>query len=170
MKNNKGFTLIEMLGTVVILGIIGTIAVTAVTKYLVSSRKEAYKMLQDALYEAVSNCASESNCNLSNDTTMTVSDLKNKGYLDSFKNPKNSSKECDGSVVVKIVESSGSGKIKNYSSSNCSDGPNCINGNSKVEVDEANTKYFYKVIVNCDGFDSTPRYYPNGTTEEEWSK
>ena len=68
-----------MLGTVVILGIIGTIAVTAVTKYLGSSRKEAYKMLQDALYEAVNNCASESNCILSDGTTMTVSDLKNKG-------------------------------------------------------------------------------------------
>ena len=33
MKNNKGFTLIEMLGTVVILGIIGTIVVAGVTKY-----------------------------------------------------------------------------------------------------------------------------------------
>ena len=169
MSNNKGFTLIEMLGTIVILGIIGTIAIAGVTKYLGSSRKEAYKMLQDALYEAVSNCASESNCILSNGTAIDVSELKEKGYLDSFKNPKNSFKECSGSVVVKIVESSGSGKIKGYDSSSCSDtDSNCINGNSKVEVDEDNTKYFYKVIVNCDGFDSTPRYYPNGTDNEGW--
>lgn len=162
MKNNKGFTLIEMLGTVVILGVIGTIAVAGVTKYLVNSRKEAYKMLYDAAYEAVNNCASESNCILSDSTDISISDLKSKGYLDSFKNPKNSSQECSGTVTVRIKENSGNGNITSSSDS--------IYGNKKVEVDEANTKYFYKVIVNCDGFDSTPRYYPNGTTEEEWSK
>ena len=169
MKNNKGFTLIEMLGTVVILGIIGTIAVTAVTKYLGSSKKEAYKMLQDAAYEAVNNCASESNCILSDGTTIQISELKEKGYLDSFKNPKNSSKECSGSVEVKIEETYGSGKIENYNSSDCSDDdPNCKNGNAKVEVDESNTKYYYKVTLDCEGFDSTPRYYPNGTDNEGW--
>ena len=160
MKNNKGFTLIEMLGTVVILGVIGTIAVAGVTKYLVNSRKEAYKMLQDAAYEAVNNCASESNCILSNGTDISISDLKSKGYLDSFKNPKNSSQECSGTVTVRIKENSGNGNITSSSYG--------ISGNKKVEVDEANTKYFYKVIVNCDGFDKTPKYYPNGTTEEDW--
>ncbi len=159
MKNNKGFTLIEMLGTVVILGVIGTIVITGVTKYLGGSRKEAYKMLQDALYEAVNNCASESNCILSDGTTIYVSELEEKGYLDSFKNPKDSSKECIGSVDVKVVQSDNNGKV------------NSINGQSgKVDVNEANTKYLYKVDINCSGFNSTPRYYPNGTTEEEWSK
>lgn len=159
MSNNKGFTLIEMLGTIVILGIIGTIAIAGVTKYLGSSRKEAYKMLQDALYEAVNNCASEGNCILSNGTTIDVSLLKEKGYLDSFKNPKDSSKECSGNVEVRVVQSDSNGKI------------NSIDENGKVDVNEANTKYLYKVTINCSGFnDNTPRYYPNGTTEKEWSK
>ena len=49
MKNKKGFTLIEMLGTVVILGIIGTIAVTAVTKYLGSSMMLTRRLLDCVL-------------------------------------------------------------------------------------------------------------------------
>lgn len=161
MKNSKGFTLIEMLGTIAILGILGTIVVAGVTKYLGSSRKKAYKMLHDAAYEAVSNCASESNCILSNNSTITVDELKSKGYLDSFKNPKSNSGDCTGKVTVKVKESSGTGKINSSDS---------LYGNKKVEIDEANTKYLYKVEVSCTGFKEEPIYYPNGTTEEDWNE
>ena len=40
--NQKGFSMIELLGAIVILGIISLIAVTAVTKTTSNSRKDAY--------------------------------------------------------------------------------------------------------------------------------
>ena len=42
MKNNKGFSLIEILAVVVILGIVMLIAVPAVSNYIISSRKSSY--------------------------------------------------------------------------------------------------------------------------------
>lgn len=168
MKNRYGFTLIEMLGTIVILGVLGTIAVAGVTKYLKQSRQKAYDMLKDAAYEAVSNCASESNCILSDNAEFTVAELIEKGYLDSFKNPKNSSEECTGKVVVKVKSATGTGKITESNTGDCESG-NCINGNKKVEVDEAYSSYLYKVTVNCSGFtNQDPSYYPKGTTETDW--
>lgn len=42
MKNRFGFTLIEMLATIVILSIITTVAVVSVSKYIEKGRKESY--------------------------------------------------------------------------------------------------------------------------------
>ena len=42
MKNSKGFTLIEMLAVIVIIGIIMMIAIPNVTQYISDSRKDAY--------------------------------------------------------------------------------------------------------------------------------
>ncbi len=52
IKNKKGFTLVELLGAIVILGIISTIAIVSLTKVLESSHKKYYdtqvKLLQTA--------------------------------------------------------------------------------------------------------------------------
>ena len=98
-------------------------------------------------------------------------DLKALGYIDSFKNPKDESKECSGTVTVQIVESTGTGSINGYNSGEC-DGndSNCLNGNYKVEVDEAYNKYLYKVEVSCDGIKNEPSYYPTGTSKEDYDK
>lgn len=42
MKNNKGFTLIEILAVIIILGVLLLIAVPSVTNYILESRKSAY--------------------------------------------------------------------------------------------------------------------------------
>ena len=42
MRNEKGFTLIEILAVVIILGIIMIITIPAVSNYIVSSNKSAY--------------------------------------------------------------------------------------------------------------------------------
>lgn len=170
MKNKCGFTLIEMLGTIILIGILGTIAVAGVTKYLGKSREEAYDLLKNTVYEAVSNCAAESNCILFNDVTFSVEELKQKGYIDSFKNPKDNSKECNGKVTVKVKKSEGTGDITKYNTNEC-ENSECINGNNRVEIDEAYDKYLYKVEVECDGFTKNKtKYYPNGIEEKDWEE
>lgn len=42
MKNNKGFTLVEIIGVVVIIGVVMLIAIPAVSEYMISSRKSSY--------------------------------------------------------------------------------------------------------------------------------
>ena len=44
-KNNKGFTLIEILAAIVILGIISTIAVPAVYKYVTKTKDFSYEII-----------------------------------------------------------------------------------------------------------------------------
>jgi len=55
MKKNNGFTLIEILAVVIILGVIAIIAVPSITNYVNNSRKEAYitiaqKYVEGALF------------------------------------------------------------------------------------------------------------------------
>ena len=45
-KNNKGFTLVELLAVIVIMGILMMVAIPAATKTIINSRKDIY--LNDA--------------------------------------------------------------------------------------------------------------------------
>lgn len=52
MKNEKGFTLVEVLAVIAILGILLTIAVPAVSKYLAKFRLQYYEKLEDSVNAA----------------------------------------------------------------------------------------------------------------------
>lgn len=108
--NNKGFSLIEMLATVVILGVLGTIAVVGTTKYINQSRKKAYVVMSQSIYEAAMNCQTKGNCT----TGKYGSDeLMKKGYIDELKNPISKNNQCFG--YVNINESDPSKEYKKYS-------------------------------------------------------
>ena len=57
LKNNKGFTLVELLAVIVILGIIMAIAVPAVSSYINKSRKDAWISSANNFINAVRNKA-----------------------------------------------------------------------------------------------------------------
>ena len=52
MRNNKGMTMIELLGVITLLGIILVVAVPNVYKYATKSRNQAYDTMAKSLYEA----------------------------------------------------------------------------------------------------------------------
>ncbi len=52
MKHSRGFTLVELLATITILGIISSIAVVSVTKYLEQAKKSTYADLETTVYNA----------------------------------------------------------------------------------------------------------------------
>ena len=97
--NNKGFSLIEMLAAIVILGILGTIVVVGTTKYIKQSRDKAYIVMSQSIYEAAMNCQTKGDCTV---RTYNTDNLISMGYLDSLKNPISKNEDCSGSV--KIVE------------------------------------------------------------------
>lgn len=131
MKNNKGFTLIEMLGAVTLLGILGTVAIVGTSKYIASSRAKSYKMMSQSLYEAVENCAVEGKCSLPG--TFNTSYLIDEGYLDRLKNPINKNNDCTGTILV------------------------TNNGASSVSLEYVD--YKYKVTLNCPGLEKIKKDY-----------
>lgn len=116
LKNNKGFTLIEVLSTVTILGIIGTIVTVSVSRYLAKSKLRSYTMMSQSIYEAVENCIIENVCNLEDDEIKTET-LKNYGYIKNLESPKKGAGECSGTVNIKDNDPSQSqnNAYKNYS-------------------------------------------------------
>ncbi len=114
--NNKGFSLIEMLATVVILGVLGTIAVVGTTKYINKSRKKAYIVMSQSIYEAAMNCQTKGDCTTGfyGANNNNFKDLVDLGYLDELKNPISGKKHCEGIVRISSTPNSTS-EYKKYS-------------------------------------------------------
>ena len=105
-KNNKGFTLIEILAAVVILGIISTIAVPAVYKYVTKTKDFSYENMYKTVYDAVKNYRIDTNdvsANGFSAPTYTKADINNfveLNYLDPLIDPADRSKKCSAEVYV----------------------------------------------------------------------
>ena len=125
MKNKNGFTLIEMLGAVAILGMLSTVAIAGTSKYIASSRQKSYKMMSQSIYEATENCAVEGKCQLPG--TITTDKLLEYGYLKNLKNPISKNADCTGKAVV------------------------TLKGTSQESLEYAD--YEYKVVLDCKGLE-----------------
>ena len=53
MKNNKGFTLVELLAVIVIMGILMIVAIPAVTRTIENSRKDSFVDIAKSYTNAV---------------------------------------------------------------------------------------------------------------------
>lgn len=115
-KNNKGFTLIEILSVIIILGILLMISGVSVSKYIKNSQNKTYLSFEKNLKTAANNymidCieSNEEDCTIpeyGGSITLTYNELVNKGYSKIIKDPQ-SNGYCDESyVIVKNQNSSG---------------------------------------------------------------
>lgn len=107
MKNNKGFTMIELLAVVTIMGILAVIAIPAVTKYITKGQNQAYETMKKSTYIAAENYMMDNPGMLEvNETTsVTASKLVQLDYLEYLVDPasKNSAKRCDEYPESKVV-------------------------------------------------------------------
>ena len=55
MKDKKGFTLVELLAVIVILGILSTVGVISYGRYLDKARKQSYDAMFESIYDASQN-------------------------------------------------------------------------------------------------------------------
>lgn len=132
--NTKGFTLVELLGAVLILAIILMIAVPSYTKHLRTGNQKAFEIeeksflstVKGAYVDCLSNhtnndfCKNHKELGIGNlKDTIYLKELVDDSYIDRIKNPYNIEEFCDmnNSYVNVTVDESTLGKInikKNY--------------------------------------------------------
>jgi type IV pilus assembly protein PilA len=108
-KNQKGFTLVELLAVIVILGIILAIAVPAIGNVIGKSESDAHDANVE-LFENAARLAHVSGEALSNDNGFTLSDLETKGYLEEIPVNPTTGSAYDGNSVVGVTVDSTTGK------------------------------------------------------------
>lgn len=114
--NKKGFTLVELLAVIVILGLLMSVAVGAVTIYMDKSKKQAMETIISTAYDGAVNTLMEENIMLNEEesTSFTLQELYENGSIERPADPYNSSKECEGYVKVTNPKASSSAEIDNY--------------------------------------------------------
>ena len=100
IKNNKGFTMLELLATVTILGILTTLAIQAYGKYIYKTEEKAYDFLASSAISATEEYLMDHQ----NITEVDIDTLVEKQYLESAKDPGNKERSCTGTVKVAEIE------------------------------------------------------------------
>jgi len=129
----QGFTLVEILAAVTILGIISTLAVAGYTRYIDYSKNKAY----DAMAKSVSVAAEEyimTNPSAAIDAIeetsedgtikylineeetekISIKDLIEEGYLNDASDPDNKGTNCKGNVSIGLVSFEEKGSLDHY--------------------------------------------------------
>lgn len=110
--NGKGFSLVELLGVIVILGILSGVAVIAVSRYLNKSREQSYEIMEESIYSAAQNYVLDSIDEFSGSKTVNIEKLVEDGYLDPLVDPaKKDGSQCGGTVVIKSKSASTVGSV-----------------------------------------------------------
>lgn len=134
---NRGFTLVELLATITILGILSSLAYVGVSHYLLDTKKKTYEVFEKDIEIGAENYLIEHSSKLPkvNETVIiNVSKLTNELYVENLKDPINKSKNCNDNSYVIIkrnsnninsdnfdIEYTACLKCSNYTSSSCLD-------------------------------------------------
>ena len=107
-RNNRGFTLIEILAAVTILAIISGIAVISVNRYTISTKKKLYQNMEQSVCDAAKNYVitesleDEVKDSLEKGITYEAKDLMRSKYLEDLVDPNNKAQNCRANVNVKL--------------------------------------------------------------------
>lgn len=106
---NKGFTLVEVMGAIIILGLTALITIPAISTITKNAKNEAYEKQVDTIIDSTKDWVIKYTQNLPEDDTPTyvnIQILKEEGFLvnEEIINPKTRS-EMTGCVEIKYQES-----------------------------------------------------------------
>lgn len=101
--NKNGFTLVELLGVIMILGVLVGAGVAAVSRYLDKAREQDYETMEVSAYDAAQNYMMDYGLFAAGETLVldVNDDLVANGYLEALVDPTTSKyKVCSGKVTV----------------------------------------------------------------------
>lgn len=101
MKNNKGFSMIELLAVVVIIGILAGLAVIAYGRHLENARRNAFENMATTLYESTKSYFLTSGIlpAVGDTAEILATDLLDAGYIETLTSPRNDRDNCNDSVI-----------------------------------------------------------------------
>lgn len=115
--NKKGFTLVELIATIVVLALVVSISAYAITNIINSAKEKNYELLikniKDASETYYQECKYSNNSGITCDDTVTLQELVNYGYLKGngtkdnkmkIVNPKNNIDIGECSIAVKYED------------------------------------------------------------------
>ena len=133
--NKKGLTMIELIGVIIIIGVIATIAVPNVSKYIERGKLTTFisyeKTMEDAATDGVLDCIGNNAANGDPPEKGEIKDVKLKalidgGFIENLKTPEGGTCDIDKSFV----------RIEN----------------------KGNLNYKFKVCLYCDGYTTDEDY------------
>lgn len=104
-KKNKGFTMVELLAVITIMGLLAMVAIPAVTKYLIKSRTTSLDTMVKSTYEAAENYVMNNNIIVrSGDPAYIIpaKTLVDEQYLEELVDPAVNTKRCDTNANSKV--------------------------------------------------------------------
>ena len=151
MLNKKGFTLVELLATIAIIGILSGIAIMAVTKYQQNARKELYSNYEKNLKSAATNYYTIHTGDIpasSESVTLDLNKLMEENLIESLSDPMDNSKKCDAYVTFTNNGNTGTGDQSSDMSQGLDENGNITKSNIK------NLDLKYKVCLQCQYYNS----------------
>lgn len=111
---SKGFTLVELMGVIVLLGILGVVIIPKIGNSLTNSKEVSYKAQVEQIKKATRDFFAENTELLEEDSTVTIKlgVLKQKGYLPvEMKDPRNK-KSISNESTIAVTEKDGNYNIE----------------------------------------------------------
>lgn len=109
MKNEKGFTMIELLATITILGVLSTLAVVSMNSVTKHAKNATYQEFEETLKDSTANYLLY-NTGLIPDVggsyKVMASKLTSEGYLDNLTDPQNKTANCNNNSYVIVKRNS----------------------------------------------------------------
>ncbi len=116
--NQKGFTLVELLGVIIILGIISMIAIGSITSIFGQSHEKAYEAAESSMRDAATNLLTDCNSGFGDASLCTkyaipkvnesikipLADLISGAYLNEVEDPTSDGNYCDTNASYVIVK------------------------------------------------------------------
>lgn len=124
-KNNRGFTMIEIIGVVVIMGVILLLIIPGISKLMAQFRNDYYDKLENSINESGKDFFNDNKMYLPDgileSTYVNASELINKKYADSLLDYRGNSCSLEDKKSYVVVIYRGDGKYEYQSCVDCSD-------------------------------------------------